>query len=75
MTSLDLFLGLLLVAGLLLLFVAGVVGVTFGIYRARPKSGQPGWNWTPILYISVPSALVVSNMVLLIAIFFVITGG
>ena len=62
------FLGLVAV-GVLLLFGAGLFGVPLGIYRARPKSGQPRWNWTPILLISVPAAVIVLFVVVYSIIF------
>ena len=49
--------------GYLLLFGAGVLGIPFGVYRAWPKNNQPRWNWTPVLLISIPSALLVSVLV------------
>ena len=49
--------------GYLLLFGAGVLGIPFGVYRAWPKNNQARWSWTPVLMISIPSALLVSVLV------------
>ena len=69
----DLVYILLLALAIFLLFGAGVLGVPFGIYRAWPKKNQPTWNWTPILLISVPSALVAYVTWPVLA--FMISGG
>ena len=54
----------LITLGFLLLFGSGVSGVLFGVSRAWPKNSQSGWNSMPVLLISVPSALLVSVLVI-----------